>query len=110
MSEEQVLTGLYVFTILFLLFVWWDQRQSKLRMERMDRIPYATPRPTQKDFDTMREECGLLDPDQPTLTAHNEYTRTQQAEFTSFERQMIRYQMGFVPPEAKPTHPPTGEA
>lgn len=42
------------------------------------------------------EHDGLLDPDQPTETAHLAYRARLFAEFTPLERAMIRSQLGMV--------------
>lgn len=47
--------------------------------------------------DRQLEENGLLDPDQPTETAHVEYTRAMRREFTPLERQLIRQALGISP-------------
>ena len=41
--------------------------------------------------DQQIEENGLLDPGQSTETAHNDYTKRMQAEFTPVERQTLRF-------------------
>ena len=40
--------------------------------------------------DQQLEDNGLLDPGQPTETAHILYTRRMRAPFTALERQLIR--------------------
>jgi len=44
--------------------------------------------------DEQLKENGLLDHDQPTETAHNDYTKRMRTEFTPVERQMIRFIVG----------------
>ena len=36
---------------------------------------------------------GLLDPDQPTETAHRDHVRKMEAEFSPLERRLIRHEI-----------------
>lgn len=44
--------------------------------------------------DWQADEFGLLDPDQPTRTAHNEYHHDLRVEFSTQERVAIRLALG----------------
>ena len=47
--------------------------------------------------DHQLKDNGLLDPGQSTETAHNDYTKCMQAEFTPAERQMLRFMITALP-------------
>ena len=100
MSDTLQLLLICSVSLSFCVWTIWDHRQFVNRTERDRAEPELEPPPDGASwrsiafYDALAERAGLLDPDQPTRTAHHKHEIAQSAEFSPRERRVIRSQLG----------------